>query len=301
MNDTVKFLIGVFMTVWFREQKKLWRLSLIVGCSWAQREHEPRKTSLGRTGTLWSSSGEQCNKPNKGRTEDPEWKNNYFLRKETTLQGAPLSGSWGSPRNLQPPPPSLQSMAEPRKTYKSPDAGFGSPGAVPGHSASGDGELGAGMWSRDQSPGSGSGWRLPPESDRGGPRRGADLIVYKWGNNASVKYLGHFYISTHKYFWKWVLCFCVPTCGTSNIFLCSSPQLPIETPVQDLMPEHLKARSDLLNPCQNNSVGGISPKDLNRDMSPGKGGIPSATVMFLRAEGFYSLFFKISSWPCVLQ
>lgn len=76
--------------------------------------------------------------------------------------------------------------------------------------------------------------------------------------------------------------FCVLTCGTSNTFLCSSPQLQIEAPFQGLIAEHPEARRDLFNPCQNNFLGGISPKDLNHDMSPGKQEIPSDAVKFLR-------------------
>ncbi|KAM3844320.1 uncharacterized protein M6D78_002300 isoform 1-T2 [Vipera latastei] len=46
-------------------------------------------------------------------------------------------------------------------------------------------------------------------------------------------------------------------------------ELQIEAPFQGLIAEHLEARKDLLNPCQNSFLGGMSPKDLNHDMSPG--------------------------------
>ncbi|XP_026550335.1 zinc finger protein 394-like [Notechis scutatus] len=46
-------------------------------------------------------------------------------------------------------------------------------------------------------------------------------------------------------------------------------ELQIEAPLQELMAEHPKARRDPLNPCQENFIGGIFPKDLNPDMPPG--------------------------------
>uniref|UniRef100_A0A2D4FLR2 KRAB domain-containing protein n=2 Tax=Micrurus TaxID=8634 RepID=A0A2D4FLR2_MICCO len=58
-------------------------------------------------------------------------------------------------------------MAETRKAHQSPDAGPGCSGTAPGYPASRDGELGAGVWSRDQFSGGGLGGRLPPEPSGG--------------------------------------------------------------------------------------------------------------------------------------
>ena len=95
-----------------------------------------------------------------------EWGCCRLIHTLPALQAVFLQGSGRAPRSLQPTPPSLPLVAEPRKAHQGWDPRPGYPGTVPGHPSPGDVQLGEGMWSGDQFPGGGPGRRLPPEPGR---------------------------------------------------------------------------------------------------------------------------------------